>query len=85
MILRACQYGGKLILVVEAMNIYMSYTVSTWDTLSVLLFNNLWSTWDTLFPAQGVATELAKTEALLSWPTPTTVTELCAFLGFADY
>ncbi|XP_039811591.1 uncharacterized protein LOC120674480 [Panicum virgatum] len=34
---------------------------------------------------QGVATDPAKVEAVLSWPTPSSVKELCSFLGLAGY
>lgn len=34
---------------------------------------------------QGVATDPSKIEVVSSWPTPTTVSELRSFLGFASY
>lgn len=34
---------------------------------------------------QGVATDPSKIEEVSSWPTPTTVSELRSFLGFASY
>ena len=35
--------------------------------------------------AEGVATDPAKTEAVLQWPTPRTLKDLRSFLGFASY
>jgi len=35
--------------------------------------------------SKGVATDPAKIEAVVSWPTPTTVKELRSFLGFAGF
>ena len=35
--------------------------------------------------AEGVSCEAGKVEAVQSWPTPKTVTELRSFLGFASY
>ena len=35
--------------------------------------------------AKGVATDESKIEAIKNWPTPTTVTEVQCFLGFAGY
>ena len=35
--------------------------------------------------ADGVSLESGKVECVQNWPTPTTTTELCSFLGFASY
>ena len=35
--------------------------------------------------ADGVSCESGKVECMQNWPTPTTTTELCSFLGFASY
>ena len=35
--------------------------------------------------AEGMATDPAKTEAVLQWPTPRTLKDLRSFLGFASY
>ena len=34
---------------------------------------------------EGVSCKAGKVEAVQNWPTPKTVTELCSFLGFANY
>lgn len=33
----------------------------------------------------GVATDPAKVQAVLDWPTPSSVKDLCSFLGLAGY
>jgi hypothetical protein len=38
-----------------------------------------------IISAQGVATDPAKIEIVQNWPSPTTVTDLRAFLGMAGY
>ena len=35
--------------------------------------------------AKGIATNEGKVDAIKNWPNPTTVTEVCSFLGFVGY
>ena len=34
---------------------------------------------------QGVHVDPAKTQVIQDWPSPTTLTELCSFLGLANF